>query len=112
MFGTRVLINILSLVREKFGDHGTTAAGPLSDPQFVRRGTSALVGSLYPGVPSTQSATDTASSGTVKMDSGFGTGSSGSSSSGATLSMSAGIEEVLRAGDDVEKALGSNSLIS
>ncbi|KAI0709922.1 hypothetical protein C8Q76DRAFT_858930 [Earliella scabrosa] len=113
MFGTRVLINILSLVREKFGDHGTTAAGPLSDPQFVRRGTSALVGgSMYPGVPSTQSATDTASSGTVMTDSGFGTGSSGSSSSGATLSMSAGIEEVLRAGDDVEKALGSNSLIS
>ena len=105
MFGTRVLINILSLMHDKFGDNSTTVP-PLSDPRFARRGTSALSDDEKTGEPGTAtSSAATASSGSETMDFAFGTTTSASSSSGATFSVGVGIEEVLRAGGDLEKGL-------
>lgn len=109
MFGTRVLINILSLVHDEFGDNATTVP-PLSDPQFVRRGTSALRGFGEKTAQAGTATSSTASSRTAETDDdGLRTRSSasGSGSSGATLSVSVGIEEVLRVGGvlDVEKAM-------
>ncbi|KAI0788005.1 hypothetical protein C8Q74DRAFT_649499 [Fomes fomentarius] len=106
MFGTRVLINILSLMHDEFGDNATIVP-PLSEPQFAQRGTFALGGFREKTAEAGTATSSTASSGSAETDDhGLRMRANGSGSSGATLSVSVGIEEVLRVGGvlDVEKA--------
>ena len=109
MFGARVLINILSLVRKDLGVDETEPA--YSTAKFVHPSTEKNTGAV--GATSLGTDVGTSTSGTITVDSGLGTGthfSTASGSSGVTLSQGAismcatGIEEVLRAGgDDIEK---------
>ena len=111
MFGARVLINILSLVRKDLGVDETEPA--YSTAKFVHPSTEKNTGAV--GATSLGTDVGTSTSGTITVDSGLGTGthfSTASGSSGMTLSQGAvsmcaagtGIEEVLRAGcDDIEK---------
>ncbi|KAI0749844.1 hypothetical protein C8Q80DRAFT_1269649 [Daedaleopsis nitida] len=83
MFGTRVLINILSLVHREFSDGGSSeSAPPLSEPRFAPRGTSAI--EAAPEMATTSTATATIES-------------------CGDMSVTAAIEDVLRSGDDLEK---------